>query len=410
MEKNSKENENDKDNIETKEEKENTEIDFNATDIFNKEETPGLIGTNASENDPEELQHLKNILSAFYNYQVDSLRDVNRIERDFKSIDDKYKKRLSFNYLERVDKLRKAIWLNYTFLIRIVAPYKYLFKYFTASTGEILMEPLVVHPKDIVKMRSTLKLFIRDWSKEGKKEREMCFNPILNAITEYYPNNEDNKDKFNKGINILVPGAGLGRLVYELAKLGYKAQGNEFSYYMLLCSNYILNNTTKEEEFVIQPLIHSFSNVYTEESPFRQIKIPDENLALELECTKTGEMSMVAGEFIQVYKSQKNYWDCVATCFFMDTANNIIEYVETIHDILKVNGLWVNMGPLLYHYTELESECSIEISWNELKHIIKGYGFDIIKEETHTCTYSSVEDSMMTTIYKCIFFTAIKKE
>lgn len=38
------------------------------------------------------------------------------------------------------------------------------------------------------------------------------------------------------------------------------------------------------------------------------------------------------------------------TCFFIDTANNILDYIDTIYDILKVNGCWINFGPLEYHY------------------------------------------------------------
>ena len=37
-------------------------------------------------------------------------------------------------------------------------------------------------------------------------------------------------------------------------------------------------------------------------------------------------------------------WDCVATVFFIDTAHNIVAYVETIWKILKPNGYWINMG------------------------------------------------------------------
>ena len=370
--------------------------------------TEGPIGMSSAAKDPEEYRHLRSIVSAFFNYQIDSLRDVTRMERDFKSIGEKYLKKLSFNYTERIEKLKHAIFQNYTFLLKIADPYKNMFKLYKASSGEVLMEPLIVEGKDIIKMRSTLRLFIRDWAIDGIEERNSTYKPILNELQNYFK--DKSKNDFEKGINVLVPGAGLGRLMYEIAKLGFKSQGNEFSYYMLLCSNYIFNNTTKENEFVIQPLIHSFSNIYDEEAPFKKIMIPDENLAEELSKTDTGEMSMVAGEFCRVYKEKINFFDSVVTCYFIDTANNIIEYIETIYNILKIGGLWINFGPLLYHYTDNINEVSIELSWNEIKNIIIGFGFEFTKEENVQTTYSADKDSMTHRIYKCIFFTAVKKK
>ena len=44
-------------------------------------------------------------------------------------------------------------------------------------------------------------------------------------------------------VSVLVPGAGLGRLAYEIARLGYVCQGNEFSLFMLFASNFILNKS-----------------------------------------------------------------------------------------------------------------------------------------------------------------------
>ena len=370
--------------------------------------TEGPIGMSSAAKDPEEYRHLRSIVSAFFNYQIDSLREVSRMERDFKSIGEKYTKRLSFNYTERIEKLKHAIWQNYSFLLKIAEPYKNMFKLFKAASGEILMEPLIVEVKDIIKMRSTLKLFIRDWAIDGIEERNSTYKPILNELQLFFKDRP--KKDFEDGINVLVPGAGLGRLMYEIAKLGFKSQGNEFSYYMLLCSNYIFNNTTKKDEFMIQPLIHSFSNIKNEEIPFKKIMIPDENLAEELSKTDTGEMSMVAGEFCRVYKDKINFFDSIVTCFFIDTANNIIEYIETIHNIIKIGGLWINFGPLLFHYTDNPNEVSIELSWEEIKKIIIDFGFEIKKEEEIKTTYSSNKDSMMQRIYKCIFFTAIKKK
>ena len=406
-----KENKNNENNNKTEQEKESN-INEIMTKMINKDQdwemhpTEGPIGMSSAEKDPEEYRHLRNVVSAFFNYQIDSLRDLARTERDFKSIDEKYLKRMSFNYTERLDKLKKAIWQNYSFLLKVADPYKNMFKLYKGKNGEILMEPLLVEVKDIIKMRSTLRLFTRDWAMDGIEERNSTYKPILNELKNFFE--KKTKKEFQDGINILVPGAGLGRLMYEIAKLGFKSQGNEFSYYMLLCSNFIFNNTTKKDEFVLQPFIHSFSNIFNEETPFKKILIPDENLGEELSKTDTGEMSMVAGEFCHVYKDKINFFDGIATCYFIDTANNIIEYIETIHNIVKIGGLWVNIGPLLYHYTENENEISIELSWEEVKHIIIGYGFEFKKIETVKATYSTNKDSMTQRIYNCIFFSAVK--
>ena len=406
-----KENKNNENNNKIEQGKESN-INEIMTKMINKDQdwemhpTEGPIGMSSAEKDPEEYRHLRNVVSAFFNYQIDSLRDLARTERDFKSIEEKYLKRMSFNYTERLDKLKKAIWQNYSFLLKVADPYKNMFKLYKGKNGEILMEPLLVEVKDIIKMRSTLRLFTRDWAMDGIEERNSTYKPILNELKNFFE--KKTKKEFQDGINILVPGAGLGRLMYEIAKLGFKSQGNEFSYYMLLCSNFIFNNTTKKDEFVLQPFIHSFSNIFNEETPFKKILIPDENLGEELSKTDTGEMSMVAGEFCHVYKDKINFFDGIATCYFIDTANNIIEYIETIHNIVKIGGLWVNIGPLLYHYTENENEISIELSWEEVKHIIIGYGFEFKKIETVKTTYSTNKDSMTQRIYNCIFFSAVK--
>ena len=47
--------------------------------------------------------------------------------------------------------------------------------------------------------------------------------------------------------------------------------------------------------------------------------------------------SMVAGDFLEVYANDEYYssLDCVVTCFFIDCAHNIVEFIELIHRILK---------------------------------------------------------------------------
>ena len=48
-------------------------------------------------------------------------------------------------------------------------------------------------------------------------------------------------DAGRKNIKVLVPGGGLGRLVYEVVKRDFSCQGNEFSFFMLIASEFALN-------------------------------------------------------------------------------------------------------------------------------------------------------------------------
>jgi carnosine N-methyltransferase len=108
----------------------------------------------------------------------------------------------------------------------------------------IAFKPMYIKPSDVVKMRSTIKSFLRDWSKEGQSERDMCYAPIMEEVKAHFPKpiKED-----GSRVSILHPGCGMGRLVFDFALQGYKSQGNEFTYFMLLASNFILNYTDKAE-------------------------------------------------------------------------------------------------------------------------------------------------------------------
>lgn len=113
---------------------------------------------------------------------------------------------------------------------------------------------------------------------------------------------------------------------------------------MLLSSNFILNRVSTTEEFSIYPFIHSFSNIRDSQQQLTPIRIPD---VLPSNLPPTADFSMVAGDFIEVYGDNPDHegaWDVVATCFFIDTAKNIIRYLEIIHQILKPGGTWINIG------------------------------------------------------------------
>jgi len=38
-------------------------------------------------------------------------------------------------------------------------------------------------------------------------------------------------------------------------------------------------------------------------------------------------------------------WDAVLSCFFLDTAHNVIQYIRAIYRMLKPGGYLINIGP-----------------------------------------------------------------
>ncbi|CXI01232.1 N2227-like protein, putative [Plasmodium berghei] len=255
--------------------------------------------------------------------------------------------------------------------------------------------------QNMSKVRSTLRQFVRDWSIEGIDERKSAYEPILKSLEKYLPITDNYIPK------ILCPGSGLGRLPYEVAKRGYKSQGNEFSYFMLLSSNFILNYYNQKESLHIQPYCINTLNRKKRDDHLKIINLPDVNTYNK--DVLNSEFSMCAGELVEVYYDEKEQFDGILTCFFLDTAKNIFIYIRTFANILKPNSLWSNIGPLLFHYAEMPNEMSIELAWDEIKFIISKW-FTIVDEQWIDNYYTTNIDSMMQVQYHCIFFNAIRND
>ncbi|KAF9679449.1 hypothetical protein SADUNF_Sadunf06G0016200 [Salix dunnii] len=269
---------------------------------------------------------------------------------------------------------------------------------------------------DVDKVRCIIRNIVRDWAAEGQKERDQCYKPILKELNSLFPNRSSESPPA-----CLVPGAGLGRLALEISCLGFVSQGNEFSYYMMICSSFILNQTETAGEWTIYPWIHSNCNSLSDSDQLRPVSIPDIHPAsfkstltfIASSAGITEGFSMCGGDFVEVYSdpSHVGVWDAVVTCFFIDTAHNIVEYIEIISRILKDGGVWINLGPLLYHFADMygQDEMSIELSLEDVKRVALNYGFRVEKESTIETTYTANPRSMMQNRYFAAFWTMRKK-
>ncbi|EEE64325.1 hypothetical protein OsJ_19164 [Oryza sativa Japonica Group] len=289
---------------------------------------------------------------------------------------------------------------------------------------------LNVPPIDVDKVRCIIRNIVRDWAQEGQKERDECYKPILEELNRLFPNRSKERPP-----SCLVPGAGLGRLALEISTLGFVSQGNEFSYYMMICSSFILNHTQETNEWTIYPWIHSNCNSLSDNDQLRPVSFPDIHPS---SSGITEGFSMCAGDFVEVYNeesqefqicmignygffafltfSQYSYfapasWDAVVTCFFLDTAHNIVEYIEIISKVLKDGGVWINLGPLLYHFADSygpDDDMSIELSLEDVKRVAYHYGFVMEVEKMIDTTYTANMKSMMQNRYRAAFWTMRK--
>nr|XP_015827710.2 carnosine N-methyltransferase isoform X1 [Nothobranchius furzeri] len=368
-----------------------------------------------------ERQHFWRIIDAFRFYRVHVQEQVTRAERQFLSLSQKHQNLLP-GVLPKLARVRECAEHNQEILEAIVHNSLHMFENVEYGNRVGLdsnqshthyahienQHCMPVDPKktrsstfDMDKLKSTIKQFVRDWSEVGKAERDSCYKPIIREIQRLFPSDKYDVSK----VSVLVPGAGLGRLAWEIAQLGYMCQGNEWSFFMLFSSNFVLNRCEEVNSLTLYPWIHQFSNNKRSSDQTRPVRFPDVN---PQDLPLSSDFSMVAGDFVEVY-TDSEVWDCVATCFFIDTAHNIMEYVDTIWKILKPGGVWINLGPLLYHFENMVNELSIELSYEDVRTAIIKLGFLIeVEKESMQTTYTENDRSMLRYIYDCVFFVARK--
>lgn len=341
-----------------------------------------------------------------------------------------------FNFLDTLEKTDEAIDVNAE-LARAIAKFG-LQSFRMIAPGPDGSEPQMPHEwagvakhADIDKARSTIRQFYRDWSDAGAGEREACYGPVMKALAA-----EQERQREDGPLRVLVPGAGLGRLVFDLCAAGYHSEGNEISYHQLLASSYILNGCSAANQHTIYPWIHTFSNHITRANHLRSYTVPEIHPPSFLAGTpNAGTMSMCAADFLCLYADDdhKEVYDAVATVFFLDTAPNLIRYLEVIRHCLRPGGVLVNLGPLLWHFENhapgnhgldddgdgehdynnssgIADPGSFELTDDEVMALVERLGFDVEWRQTGIeAPYILDRESLLQSTYKASAWVARKR-
>lgn len=351
----------------------------------------------------EEFKRFLTVIKSMESYSQDAIKEVNKMEKDFEKIDQKYTSKLSFNFKDRINRLKDSISQNQDLLNNMLKIYKPSEEYYK----DIDMNEINIRRYEEGNyLLNVFTYIVRDWSNERKEERKENYNIIINELLKYFPHNCPEANNYK----ILIPGAALNRLGYEICKYGYDVETNDYLFLNGIFSDYIFNHIKKEEKF-IYPNIDSFSNFWTEDSVFQKYFFPniDINLKNNDSNNKVGKIKMTIGDFQELYENRNNSFDCVVTCYFLDTAQNIIRYIDIIYNVLKKGGIWINLGPLSYHWSTYTNSLSIELPYDKLKEVICNYGFEYINETFKNLTFGYVDNHMHNDLFKCIFFTTKKK-
>ncbi|KAJ1661910.1 hypothetical protein IW140_006341 [Coemansia sp. RSA 1813] len=386
--------------------------------------------SNSAEHNPfvdeseEESNALTDVTAAFLHYKTYTLNSG--IYRRLHSIDELSERHreivASLGMIDKIKSAENLIRENYRFLLDLVhssaagampspneSPdeFKAWFKQFFSARESAGNPPAADHHME--KLYSTLKQFVRDWSVEGQEERDLTYGPLLDALESEF---SDVAPEARGKIHVLVPGAGLGRLSFEVCCRGFSSQGNEFSYFMLLASNFILNKSESTNQYTIYPFVHQFSNVVSAKDQLRPVSIPDV-LPSSMSYSTTAEFSMTAGDFIEVYGSERERekWDAVVTCFFMDTAKNVLDYLDTMWHAMKPGAVWINLGPLLWHFDNVAGEQSIELTRDEFVDLVSKVGFVLdsgLFKEKIPVSYTANSRSMLQYTYSTFMCVARK--
>lgn len=138
---------------------------------------------------------LETVASTYQSYHSLAQKDLNKMRQSYNKLDAQ-SKRLGkgIGYPDKLDRLAAAEEANAKIARGIADLAIQRYNLSTVQTGTVF------------RVREAMQHFVRDWSEEGAEERKKMFTPIL--------------EQLGGGRSVLVPGAGLGRLAWEISQLG----------------------------------------------------------------------------------------------------------------------------------------------------------------------------------------------
>jgi carnosine N-methyltransferase len=142
---------------------------------------------------------------------------------------------------------------------------------------------------------------------------------------------------------------------------------NEWSAYMNLAYRY-LSSRPAPRSVSFHPFADWWSHHATTADLERPVTFPDQ--------LSNPSVRLIEGDFTTRFSEHTGQYDIIVTLFFIDTARNLISYIENIHRLLRPGGRWINLGPLMYGTAPF-----VQLSLDEIVTLSTRIGFDFQETE-----------------------------
>lgn len=322
-------------------------------------------------------------IKSLQSYEIHSKNSNDRRKKLFRKMSWRQQKLCEdVGYISKLNKIDKSIIDNQIFLNKISSNIieKYDLSYQDLKIG------LGGNGNNVsstnYRVIETIGHFLRDWSDQGDIEIKPILKYINDQLDLIIPNERDRLETC-----ILIPGSGLGKVAHELSKDNKWGSVNaiEYSGLMHICNEFIYsghnnNNNNDNNKNELYPYIHSCSNFTNTESQFRKFQVQKIN-------EKPKSLNLINQDFryfkIPSLTNDNGIKDVkyknivVISVFFIDTAENLIDYFDTINELTNKGnmGYWINIGPLKYG-----SAAQVELNFEEINQIRNKMGWKDIDQ------------------------------
>ncbi|CAE7293538.1 CARNMT1 [Symbiodinium natans] len=250
-------------------------------------------------------------------------------------------------------------------------------------------------------MASVFLHLMRDWSQK-------CEHVVQN---QYVPAVRELKALLPEGGQVLLPGAGLGRLALMMASEGFQVEANDASRLFLTFADYLLNRAPADGRQLF-PLAHVFTENFGHAQQYVDMIVPSVRPEALAALAKSPEgrapLVLVPGDFLKTYEEGgpgHRKFDALLTCFFIDTAADPAKLFQVMDGLLNEGGVWVNIGPLNWR-----KEARLKLAWEEVVGIWQRKGYEFVTQKNMEVDYHMPRgEKMYTESYNVALSAAVKR-